>query len=195
MVHVQQGGEIMGICGGFQMLGNTIADPQHVETGGSSKGLGLLDVETTLLTSKKTVQVRARSLLGPLSDECLVEGYEIHMGVTTRAKTVPPCFQVLPDESQPFSGKNEYRDDGAMREDGVVWGTYIHGVFDQPEFRRQWLNRARARKKLSPLEVETSQAVSERLVHALDRWADHVGSSINLELILAALGLRNDNVS
>jgi len=195
MVHVQQGGEIMGICGGFQMLGNTIADPQHVETGGSSKGLGLLDVETTLLTSKKTVQVRARSLLGPLSDECLVEGYEIHMGVTTRAKTVPPCFQVLPDESQPFSGKNEYRDDGAMREDGVVWGTYIHGVFDQPEFRRQWLNRARARKKIPPLEVETSQAVSERLVHALDRWADHVGSSINLELILAALGLRNDNVS
>ncbi len=177
----------MGICGGFQMLGNTIADPQHVETGGSSKGLGLLDVETELLASKETVQVRARSLLWPLGDECLVEGYEIHMGVTTRAKTLQPCFQILPYEAQSSSGNNEKKDDGAKQADGMVWGTYIHGVFDQPEFRRQWLNRARGRKNLEPLDVETSQAVSARLVQALDRWADHVESHLAMEPIWAAI--------
>jgi adenosylcobyric acid synthase len=92
--HMHQGGEMIGVCGGYQMLGNTIADPRHVEPGGSSKGLGLLDVETELLTSKKTVQVRAQALSAFLDHGCLVEGYEIHMGVTTRAKTVPPCFQM-----------------------------------------------------------------------------------------------------
>ena len=187
ITHVKRGGEIMGICGGFQMLGNTIADPQHVETGGSSKGLGLLDVETELLTSKKTVQVCAQALSAFWDHECLVEGYEIHMGVTTRAKTVPPCFQILPAEAQVSSGHNEKRGDGAMRADGLVWGTYIHGVFDQPEFRRQWLNRARGRKSLQPLDVETSQAVSARLVQALDRWADHVESHLTMEPIWAAI--------
>ncbi len=188
ITHVQRGGEILGICGGFQMLGNTITDPQHVETGGSSKGLGLLELETELLPSKRTVQVRAQALSEFANLECLVEGYEIHMGRTTRAKTVPPCFQILPDEAQVSSGHHEQRDDGAMRADGLVWGTYIHGVFDQPAFRRAWLNRVRVRKKLQPLAVQISQAVSDRLVHALDRWADHVSMYVNMKPILDSIG-------
>ncbi len=188
MTHVQRGGEILGICGGFQMLGNAITDPQHVETGGSSKGLGLLDLETELKSHKATVQVRAQSLAGFLGHECMVEGYEIHMGCTTRARTVSPCFQILLDEAQPNSGQNEQRADGAMRADGLVWGTYIHGVFDQPGFRRAWLNRARVRKQLNTVEVETSQAVSERLVHALDHWADHVSTYLNIKSIFASIG-------
>ena len=62
-----------------------------------------------------------------------------------------------------------------MSSDGLVWGTYIHGVFDQPGFRRVWLNRVRGRKNLPPLDVELSQSVSGRLVEAIDGWADHVG--------------------
>jgi adenosylcobyric acid synthase len=170
------------------MLGNIIADPQHVETGGSSQGLGLLDVETELQSHKATVQVRAQSLGEFLGHGCHVEGYEIHMGTTTRAQTISPCFRILTNQGPSSSVLGEERDDGAMSADGLVWGTYIHGVFDRPEFRRQWLNRIRVRKKLHPVEVETSEAVSERLDHALDRWADHVGTYLNMKPIWACIG-------
>ncbi|MEJ2230675.1 MAG: cobyric acid synthase [Nitrospirales bacterium] len=141
MAHVQRGGEIMGVCGGFQMLGKAIMDPKHVETGGSSKGLGLLNVVTELLPQKKTVQVRARSLLGSWGHECLVEGYEIHMGTTRREKATSPCFRILSGQTEHSSDQADERDDGAIRADGLVWGTYIHGVFDQPGFRRPWSKR------------------------------------------------------
>jgi len=200
MMHVHQGGEIVGVCGGFQMLGKEITDPGHVETGGSSKGLGLLDVETELLSFKKTVQVRARSLSGFGNHEGLVEGYEIHMGLTKRAKGVSPSFEVIshtetfPSPQRVLSlkdrpqGARELQSlDGAMSADGLVWGTYIHGVFDQPDFRRQWLNRVRVRKNLLPLDVEMSQTVSARLSHALDRWADHVEMYLTMEPIFSAI--------
>ena len=192
--HVHGGGEIVGGCGGFQMLGKNINDPCHVETGGSSKGLGLLDVETELLASKKTVQVRARSLSGFGDHECLVEGYEIHMGVTESSPKTSPCFEIFsyaetsPSPlSSPQGAMGKKAMDGAMRADGLVWGTYIHGVFDQPGFRREWLNRVRVRKNLLPLDVEMSQAVSARLVSALDRWADHVEMHLTIKPIFSAI--------
>jgi len=206
--HAHRGGEIMGICGGFQMLGKNINDPSHVETGGMSKGLGLLDVETELVASKKTVQVRARALLGAWDHECLVEGYEIHMGVTERSQKTSPCFEfisagetshaplrVLSSKDHPQGALEKEATDGAMRADGLVWGTYIHGVLDQPGFRRAWLNRVRVRKNLPPLDLEISQTVSVRLTQALDRWADHVGTYINMKPILFAIELPKDNVS
>jgi adenosylcobyric acid synthase len=195
MAHMHRGGEMMGVCGGFQMLGNTITDPQHVETGGSSKGFGLLDVETELLSQKSTVQVRAHSVSELWDHECLIEGYEIHMGTTTRAKTTPPCFRILPNHGQFSLNPGDERDEGAMQANGLVWGTYIHGVFDQPSFRREWLNRVRIRKNLQPLNIETSQAVSNRLVHAIDRWADHVGAYLDMRPIFSAIELRKDNGS
>ncbi len=76
-----------------------------------------------------------------------------------------------------------------MSLDGRVWGTYIHGVFDQPAFRRQWLNRARARKGLAPLGLEISEEVSQRMSQALDRWADHLEGHLDVNLIFSALGL------
>ncbi len=191
MAHGQSGGEIVGICGGFQMLGNVIKDPQHVETGGSSKGLGLLEVETELYPSKKTVQVHANTILGAWDHECLIEGYEIHVGVTTREETVFPCFQILSEKGQSSSSQIEKRDDGGIRADGRVWGTYIHGVFDQPGFRREWLNRVRRRKNLLPLGVEISESVSDRLCRAIDHWADHLEQHINVEMIVARLGLKD----
>jgi adenosylcobyric acid synthase len=69
----------------------------------------------------------------------------------------------------------------------MVWGTYIHGVFDQPVFRRQWLNSVRMRKKLHPLELEVSQSVSTRLGSALDRWADHVEQYCDVKNIFSVL--------
>jgi adenosylcobyric acid synthase len=199
MAHMQRGAEIMGVCGGFQMLGSTITDPKHIETGSSSKGLELLDVETELLAQKRTVQVRAHSLLGSWGTQSLVEGYEIHMGVTVRDNGVLPCFQIISHSEtfpSPQPSSQEAREfqslglDGAMSSDGLVWGTYIHGVFDQPGFRREWLNRVRVRKNLQALDVETSQAVSNRLVHAIDRWADHVGTYLDMQPIFSAIELR-----
>jgi len=207
MAHVKRGGEMMGVCGGFQMLGNEINDPQHVETGGSSKGLGLLNVETELFPHKETRQVRARSLLWILDHECPVEGYEIHMGVTKGSEGVSPCFEIIshaetfPLPQQVLSSKahaQEVREhqclDGAMRADGLVWGTYLHGVFDQPGFRREWLNRVRIRKKLPTLDVKTSQVVSDRLVYALDRWADHVGTYLKMKPIFLLLSSEKTKV-
>ncbi len=208
ITHVREGGEMMGICGGFQMLGNKIDDPKHLETGGSSTGLGLLDVETELLAHKKTVQVHARSLFGSFDHDCQVEGYEIHMGLTVRGNRVLPSFEIF-SHSETFpspqhvlsskehpQGAREFESlDGAMSSDELVWGTYIHGVFDRPEFRRAWLNRVRGRKNLQPLDVKTSQAVSGRLDHALDRLADHVGTYLNMKPIFSAIELRKDHGS
>lgn len=188
--HGKRGGEVIGICGGFQILGNKIDDPQHVESGGCSKGLGLLEVETELLTSKKTVQVRARTCFEAWDQQPLVEGYEIHMGLTSRGKRALPCFRILTNETQSTSGQAPERDDGAMSADGLVWGTYIHGVFDQPGFRREWLNQVRVRKNISPLGVHLSESVSARLTHALDRWADHMEKHIDVKTIISTLGLK-----
>ena len=185
--HVKEGGEIIGVCGGFQMLGNELIDPQHVETGGSANGMGLLDVKTELISHKTTIQVHAHSQAELLGSECLVKGYEIHMGVTTRGTAAFPCFHILPGEIQSASEEGEKKMDGAMREDGLVWGTYIHGVFDQPEFRRPWLNRSRGRKNLQPLSVSMSHAVSGRLAEAIDRWADHVEKHLTMSQIYAVL--------
>ncbi len=187
--HGHRGGEIVGVCGGFQMLGLEINDPQHVETGGSVKGLELLDVETELLSSKQTNQARAYSLFDSWDKKCLVQGYEIHMGVTIHGGNVHPCFQMLADDAHLSQRRSEKEYDGACRADGLVWGTYIHGVFDQPEFRREWLNHVRGRKKLSPLNVEMSESVSARLGEALDHWADHMNLHINVERIVSLLGL------
>ncbi len=193
--HVSGGGEMVGVCGGFQMLGKSITDPHHVETGSSSKGLGFLDVATELLPLKKTRQVRARLVSESWADESVVEGYEIHMGETKRGDGVSPCFEILSDHEASLAphpsisrtaGGKEY--DGAKSLDEMMWGTYIHGVFDQPEFRRQWLNRVRVRKKLQPIDVELSQAVSARLSNAIDRWADHVQQHLNLAPLWTYLG-------
>ncbi len=201
---MRQGGEIVGVCGGFQMLGKEITDPGHVETGGCSKGLSLLDVQTELLPHKTTVQVQARSLNRYGESACQVEGYEIHMGVTTRANGVVPCFEIIShseifpspqhvlSSKEHLQGAREFQSrDGAISANGLVWGTYIHGVFDQPEFRRQWLNRVRIRKNLQPIDVGTSQAVSERFDHALDRWADHVENHLTMKPIFSAIEFPN----
>jgi adenosylcobyric acid synthase len=195
--HVQRKGETVGVCGGFQMLGKEVTDPQHVETGGSMKGLGLLEMYTELVMQKKTVQVRAHALHLDSDALCAVEGYEIHMGVTTSAPGILSCFRIVPQRdaspsSRPSSrkGATEVRAvDGARSPDGRVWGTYIHGVFDQPGFRRQWLNRVRGRKGLPPLNREISEAVSQRLSRELDRWADHLETHLDANPIILALGL------
>jgi adenosylcobyric acid synthase len=177
--HVAKGGELIGICGGYQMLGKEIADPKGLERGGTSIGLGFLDVMTELDAPKICRQVQARSLLRGVQQQAPVRGYEIHMGRTSRG-AVQPCFHIAASEVLEGNGMSE---EGAASENGLVWGTSIHGLFDQAGFRRAWLNRARNRKGLSPISPRESDIVSTQLGAELDRWANHLEQCVSMDMI------------
>lgn len=123
-----------------------------------------------------------------------VRGYLIHMGRTDPGPH-RPCFHL---EGRPAQSVDQLQAgapegealDGAVRDDGLVWGTYIHGLFDQPQFRRAWLNRLRRRKGIPPIEPARSQQVNDTQRHALDRWADHVEQHLDLTPIWAILRSR-----
>lgn len=122
--HVKRGGHVLGICGGFQMLGRSIHDPHGIEGQvREAEGLGLLDIETIMEPEKVVRNVKATSLLY----DAPLEGYEIHVGRTTGA-----------DMFRPFA-RIENHDDGAISADGRIMGTYLHGVFGADRFRQQFL--------------------------------------------------------
>ena len=177
--HVRRGGELVGICGGYQILGQEIADPKGLERGGTSIGLGFLDVTTELDAPKICRQVRATSLLHGVKQHPSVRGYEIHMGRTSRG-TVKPCFHI--EASDIWEGV-AMGDEGAASMNGCIWGTSIHGLFDQAGFRRGWLNRARGRKGLPPISSSESELVARQLRAEQDRWADHLEKYVNMGAI------------
>jgi len=117
--HLRYGGKVIGICGGFQMLGDYVDDPDGVEAAaGRSTALGLLDVATTLTRDKRLAQVDGRCVFGPSGSGATVSAYEIHMGVSAGAALERPAFEI--------GGRGE----GACSDDGQVIGTYLHGLFD-----------------------------------------------------------------
>ncbi|MDE3049591.1 MAG: cobyric acid synthase [Nitrospirota bacterium] len=177
--HVYGGSELVGICGGYQMLGQAIADPKGLERGGTSRGLGFLDVMTELDAPKICRQVCATSLLHGVEQHKPVRGYEIHMGRISRG-AVNPCFQI--EASETLEG-NARGDEGAASENDLVWGTSIHGLFDQAGFRRGWLNRARNWKGLPPVSPRESELVTTQLRAELDRWADHLEQYVSMDAI------------
>lgn len=188
--HVARRRELVGLCGGYQMLGAAIVDSAGVESGGSEPGLRFLDVTTRLERTKITTRVEALPLhLDPGSSSALVQGYSIHMGRTTHG-TDGPCFRTV--RAGPRKLVEEEREeaellDGAVSPDGLVWGTYIHGVFDAPLFRRAWLNRVRTRKGLPALDASVSLETTCELDRALDRWADHLDAHLDLRPVWAYL--------
>jgi adenosylcobyric acid synthase len=116
--HLRFGGKVIGMCGGFQMLGKTISDPHGVEgPAGASHGFALLDIDTELTQEKRLVQVSGRCAFA----DAAVSGYEIHMGMSTGAGLSNPAFE--------FASRPE----GARSADDQVLGTYLHGVFDTPD--------------------------------------------------------------
>ena len=159
-----------GICGGYQMLGQELLDPLGVESNlRRAEGLGLLDLRTTFEANKQTIRVRARSV--SYDEEVL--GYEIHMGRTQTAKSLAPMFEI-----QEESGQTVQRFDGTISEDGRVWGTYIHGVFDSPGFRRRYLNSLRQRRGWHPLPVGDQTAAG-----ILDTLSRLVRNHLDLNLL------------
>ena len=184
--HVEQARELIGICGGYQMLGREVSDPHEVESGGSVKGFGWLDVTTELTPHKTTRQVQAIVLDRGTPTDMILSGYYIHMGKTQRI-TGWPCFKIV----QSHSGEHDIEEDGARNRDGLIWGTYIHGLFDSPAFRRSWLNRLRQRKRYPPLPLSVSTAATERVQRQIDRWADHLQQHVEWTSIVNIIGLKD----
>ncbi len=161
--HVRRGGRVLGVCGGYQMLGRTVADPDGIEgPPGSVPGLGLLDVETVLGGTKhlEAVAGRLARLDAPLA------GYEMHVGRTSG-----------PDCARPFALLDGDRPDGAIRADGRVAGCYLHGLFAD--------DRART-ALLADLGAATSDLAYEGQVEAtLDALAEHIGRFVDLDRVLS----------
>jgi adenosylcobyric acid synthase len=119
--HLRYGGKLIGICGGFQMLGKIVDDPSGMEAAaGRSEGLGLLDLNTTITPEKRLAQVSGHCVFAPDSMGAPVNGYEIHMGVSEGSALARPAFEI------------DGRAEGACSEDGQILGTYLHGLFDHP---------------------------------------------------------------
>jgi cobyric acid synthase CobQ/L-threonine-O-3-phosphate decarboxylase len=158
--------EIVGICGGFQMLGCDLADPHRIESdAGAVPGLGLLDVATVLEPDKALTRTEARHLASGLP----VRGYEIHHGQTRSLGAAVPAFVTASGVPVGFTGG-----------DGRVWGTYLHGVFDDDAFRRWFLDSLRRRKGLPPA---GRVLAPYDLEPELDRLADAVRKSLDMPRI------------
>ncbi len=163
--HLRYGGKVLGICGGMQMLGSAIADPEGIEgDAGESPGLGLLDLTTVLLPSKRLRNVSGRLRL----ENARVRGYEIHAG-----RTQGPALE------HPAVLLDDVTHDGAISDDGQIMATYLHGVFEDTGACVALLRWAGLRQ---PLEIDHAA----RREQMLDRLADTIESECNLELLLSA---------
>jgi adenosylcobyric acid synthase len=176
-------GMIVGICGGYQMLGRKVFDPDAVESSVTeAEGLGILDVETVLLPEKETHQAEGRLLpaallIAPNGGET-VSGYEIHMGHTTLGPTAKPFAQLLHR-----SGSEVAVLDGAVSADGRVFGSYLHGIFDNHGFRAAFLNQIRMKKGLSTLSADCTSA------DPFDLLAEHLELHLDLERLFRICGI------
>jgi cobyric acid synthase CobQ/L-threonine-O-3-phosphate decarboxylase len=164
--------EIVGICGGYQILGRSINDPHGIESPGAELvGLGLLPIDTVLEQDKTLTRTEARHRISGMK----VEGYEIHHG-QSRTDDIPPAL--IGSNGQAM---------GACRGDGLLWGSYLHGLFDADGFRRWFIDRLRQRKGLKPLGAV--QACYD-LEPAFERLADAVRQSLDIPAIYRLMGFR-----
>ena len=170
--HVRRGGRVMGLCGGYQMLGLKVNDPHGIEGApGSAQGLGLLNVETTLDNAKTLKQVTAVSCRHDAS----VSGYEIHMGITDGADRSNPVLRI------------DGRDEGAISRSGLVSGSYVHGIFADNGFRTSFL-RELADNVGRPIELGTLD-FDGNLDKSLDELAEHLAAHLDMEKLAKIAGL------
>jgi adenosylcobyric acid synthase len=163
IAHHRRGGRVLGLCGGYQMLGRSIADPQGIEgPPGSAEGLGLIDVTTELAGDKSLVAVNGRTI----ADDVAVAGYEMHIGRTIGAGTQRPLLRL-----------DDGRVDGAVSADGRVSGTYLHGFFAGDAQRAAWLTR---------LGMPASSLSYDALVEeTLDALAAHLEAHLDIDKLLS----------
>jgi adenosylcobyric acid synthase len=159
--HIRRGGHVLGLCGGYQMMGRSIDDPEGIEgEAGMTDGLGLLDIRTTMTPQKRLERVSGTHI----ASGAPVSGYEIHIGQTEG-----------PDRTRPFlriGGQNE----GAVSADGRIMGAYVHGLFSEDQFRAAFLNGLGGRGQVGSY----GAAVED----ALNTLADHLEAHLDLDAML-----------
>jgi adenosylcobyric acid synthase len=160
--HVRRGGHVLGICGGYQMLGLSIADPHGIEgPAGSVPGLSLLQVDTVIAGEKALAEVSGMTV----TDAAPVKGYEMHMGVSTG-----------PDTARPLVRFSDGRTDGAVSADGRVAGTYLHGLFADDAQRRAWIERLGGTPSRHSHDADVQRT--------LDALAAHLETHIDVDRLL-----------
>lgn len=163
--HLRYGGKLIGVCGGFQMLGNNIYDPESLESGiQSSNGLSLLDMQTTLQANKQLTRVSGNLAL----DNAPVDGYEIHMGISTGPALETPAV---------ILGDNR---DGVMSDDNQILGTYLHGLFENQHACDALLKWAGLEDVVTP----DYQSMREK---EMDRLAGVMVESLDIDRMLAII--------
>lgn len=179
----RKGKNIVGICGGYQILGNRLSDPSHTESAVTDiNGLGLLDIDTVFETEKTTTQIEGvisgelPEILNSLENK-EIKGYEIHMGVTTLGTSAKSFLEIRNRLNEEVSIK-----DGAVSEDGSVFGTYIHGIFDDIEFTRAFLNVIREKKGLGGIDSKVL-SFDEFKETEYNKLADVVRKSLDMEKV------------
>lgn len=187
LAHAKAGKAVIGICGGYQMLGEVIRDPQHTESQNDEvAGLGLLGMETVFASEKLTSQVVAQChdlyFMGQSISADNLQGYEIHMGHTAFTREA---------DNHPFTvcqrrGKTCASQEGTANAAGNVFGTYIHGVFDNDVFRRSVLNAIRHSKGLEAL-ANTRNVMAEKQ-QAYEHLADVVENALDMEKLYQIMG-------
>jgi len=163
IAHAGRGGRVFGLCGGYQMLGKTVADPQGIEgPPGEIAGLGLLDVATLMTTEKILQNVRGHSAM----ESVPFSGFEMHMGRTEG-----------PDCARPLVIFADGRKDGAVSADGRIGGTYVHGFFNDDAQRKKFIEKLGGRP--------SDFSYEGRIEAVLDALAEHLETYLDLDLLLS----------
>lgn len=180
-------GLTVGICGGMQMLGQQIIDPNGVETEGHVEGLGLLPMRTIMRSVKTTspgvARVVSTRLFGQCFEKMLLSGYEIHVGETEYMEYAQPFAQL----SRQGGEGTEAAVDGCIASDGRIFGTYLHGVFDEDRFRHAFIEAARKFHRLEP--AQNLGNWKERREASFDRLAFEVSRSLDMSRIFQWAGV------
>ena len=184
----KKGSVVFGICGGFQMLGEAIQDAYGVEGGSKIRGLGLLPVDTVFEEEKTRTRVQGQigylqGNFGELSGK-KVNGYEIHMGHTVRKDGATP-FLELEDSFEDSKERERAKEDGCCK--GTVFGTYLHGIFDEQEFRSAFV-RILCRIKGVPYQPGEKITYQEYKEQQFDKLAEELRNSLDMDRIYRIIG-------
>ena len=181
-------GLIAGICGGMQMLGHLIVDPQQVESSGTTPGLGLLPINTTMQRLKVTMggagQMIDGRLFGQPVGNIALHGYEIHVGETSYLGPAQPFAKLI----RKAIDRTEMVTDGCIGESCRIFGTYLHGLFDGDDFRHAFIEAARIYYQLASAAELNNWGLSRQ--ESLDRLANAVSQSLDMPKIFEWVGLR-----
>jgi adenosylcobyric acid synthase len=181
---------IVGICGGYQMLGKSILDEKGIESGSTKSvdGLGLLDINTSFETQDKVTKLVSARVVGSgqlveKSQNQELSGYEIHMGKTVLGPTAKPFLRIFRGQEPTISDL-----DGAMDEKGLIFGSYLHGIFDKPPLRESVIAYLATRKGITARPRRT--LVEEEWESSLERIVEAVERSLDMTLIFDLVGMK-----